>query len=69
MTHAYKEYRCFSCKKLLFRGAILEGEIEVKCKRCQNLTTIHTSSLTEYLCGIVPCPRRIPIPKKENTQS
>jgi len=31
-----QEYRC-GCGKLLFKGLVLKGVVEVKCKRCQSI--------------------------------
>jgi PAS domain S-box-containing protein len=35
------EYRC-SCGKLLYRGVILNGIVEIKCKRCNHLAKVDT---------------------------
>ncbi len=59
MPVPYQDYRCKNCKKLLFRGWLTEGEVEVKCKSCHDLTLIHESKFEEMLCAIVPCSRRI----------
>lgn len=32
------EYRC-KCGKLLFKAILINGIIELKCKRCQNVQT------------------------------
>lgn len=58
---AYTEYRCKNCAKLLFKGLLIDSEIEIKCKKCHELTTIKSSSKNEYLCLIKPCPNRIPM--------
>ena len=31
-----RDYRC-SCGRLLFKGLLLDGVLELKCKRCQRL--------------------------------
>lgn len=59
MTVPLKEYRCKGCQKLLFRGWLAEGEVEVKCKSCGRLTSVQESQYNEMLCAILPCPRRI----------
>lgn len=64
MSLPYKEYRCRDCKKLLFRGWLAEGEVEVKCKSCHALTTVTESKFDEMLCAVLPCPHRI-APKKK----
>lgn len=33
-----KEYRC-ACGKLLFKAAIHDGTVEVKCKSCHNVSS------------------------------
>lgn len=55
----YREYRCSGCKKLLFRGWLSEGEIEVKCKACHTFTVVTASKFDEMLCAVLPCPHRI----------
>jgi phage FluMu protein Com len=39
MKEILEDYRC-TCGKLLFRGLILTGGVEVKCKYCKNIQTI-----------------------------
>ena len=62
MTVPYKEYRCRGCKKLLFRGWLAEGAIEVKCKACHAFTTVTETKFNEILCAVFPCPHRIAPP-------
>jgi phage FluMu protein Com len=33
----YQDYRCETCHKLLFKGTLIKGEVEIKCKGCKNL--------------------------------
>ncbi|MDO8626719.1 MAG: hypothetical protein Q7K39_04710 [Candidatus Magasanikbacteria bacterium] len=65
MGIVYKEYRCSGCKKLLFRGWLAEGEVEVKCKSCHAFTTIKQSQFNAMLCAILPCPHRVAPAKKQ----
>jgi len=58
---SYQEYRCVQCKKLLFKGLLIEGEVEVKCRHCHGVTTAKASQSNEYLCAIKRCPNRIVI--------
>lgn len=58
MSH-YNEYRCGHCHKLLCKGLVIEGEIEIKCKSCHQLTLIKASEMNEYLCMIKSCPGRV----------
>lgn len=49
---ALQDYRC-SCGKLLFRGSLLAGTVEVKCKRCNapkmfEFTTTSDTASTAY---------------------
>lgn len=32
-----KEYRCSNCNRLLFKGDLIDGNIEVKCGRCKHI--------------------------------
>ena len=64
MALPYKEYRCKNCKKLLFRGFLAEGEVEVKCKACHELTTVRESKFNAMLCAVLPCPHRLAPPPK-----
>ncbi len=65
MTIPFKEYRCTACHKLLFKGWLVESAIEIKCKGCHEMNTIEASSADAFMCGILPCPNRIPVqPKK-----
>lgn len=58
MLH-YNDYRCASCQKLLCKGVLVEGEIEIKCKACHEFTTIKAAAMNEYLCGVQNCPQRV----------
>lgn len=40
MQDNFKEYRCNNCNKLLFKGVIEEGVIEIKCRGCKEINTI-----------------------------
>jgi LSD1 subclass zinc finger protein len=62
MAVLHKEYRCAGCKKLLFKGWVAEGEVQVKCKSCHTLTEVVESKFDALLCAIEHCPRRI-VPK------
>jgi phage FluMu protein Com len=59
MPVPHQDYRCKNCKKLLFKGWLVEGEVEVKCKTCHDLTLIKESKFDEMLCAILPCPGRV----------
>lgn len=66
MGVAYKEYRCEKCHKLFFKGILVEGELEVKCKACHEVTVHRASSFNELLCLVSPCPHRIAIDGKKD---
>lgn len=34
-----QEYRC-DCGKLLFKGLLVKGIVEIKCKRCQDIKRV-----------------------------
>lgn len=59
MTISLKEYRCARCKKLLFKGVLIETEIEIKCKGCHEMNTVAASKFDWLLCAIENCPNRI----------
>jgi phage FluMu protein Com len=42
-TPTYSDHRC-DCGKLLCKGFIYDGEIEIKCKRCGSLNVIKSES-------------------------
>lgn len=64
MAGEYKDYRCQSCHKLLLRGWLAEGKIEIKCRHCQTLNTISSSRFNELLCAIAKCPGRVTVEQK-----
>ena len=59
MGVSFKEYRCESCQKLFFKGILVEGTIELKCRHCHTVNTIQKSDFNELLCLISPCPHRV----------
>lgn len=56
-----KEYRCPHCNKLFFKGFLVEGEIEVKCRSCHELSTMTASKRDELMCLVEHCPHRVQI--------
>lgn len=65
MAGCMKEYRCPQCRKLLFKGLLVEGSVEIKCKHCHALSSVEASRFERLLCMVDPCPNRIPHePKK-----
>ncbi len=59
-----KEYRCPECRKLLFRGLLVEGEVEIKCRHCHALSSVSASLNERLLCMVDPCPHRVPPEKR-----
>lgn len=55
----YKEYRCPNDSKLLFKGLLLEGEVEVKCKYCKELVLITQGELHGIVCFKPDCVQRV----------
>ena len=54
----YKEYRCGTCNKLLFKGLLVDSEVEVKCRGCGNLHSFSGESKEKLLCFAGYCPHR-----------
>ena len=46
-----KEYRCFNCKRLLFKGEFV-GKVEIKCSHCRKMFVYeektHVYDVIEY---------------------
>lgn len=59
MSHLYKEFRCTVCKKLLFKGILVDSAVEIKCKRCGTMNEFEGVPSNELVCLISPCPNRI----------
>ncbi len=55
----HQEYRCKNCDKLLFKGLLVDSEIEVKCKRCDKIVTIVGVSKDKFVCLKYPCVNRV----------
>ncbi|MCX6780009.1 MAG: Com family DNA-binding transcriptional regulator [Candidatus Magasanikbacteria bacterium] len=58
MNESIKEYRCTFCKKLLFKGLLIESVIEIKCRSCQTMNIVESSRAQEFICLVSPCPYR-----------
>ncbi|MBI2484057.1 Com family DNA-binding transcriptional regulator [Candidatus Uhrbacteria bacterium] len=65
-THyRYNEYRCKECSKLMFKGLLVDSEIEVKCRRCGAVNLYQGVSSTRYLCLIADtCPNKVAAKQK-----
>ncbi len=50
---------------MLFKGLLVEGSVEIKCKHCHTISTVTASRGDRLLCMIDPCPNRVPhVPAK-----
>lgn len=62
-TMGAKEFRCKECKKLLFKGVLIEGYVEIRCKSCHSTSLFKETQLKEYFCGIKDCPAKVLVKK------
>ncbi|OGY48072.1 MAG: hypothetical protein A2840_01900 [Candidatus Buchananbacteria bacterium RIFCSPHIGHO2_01_FULL_47_11b] len=56
-----KEYRCPDCDKLLFKGLLIDSEVEIKCRRCRTIKTLKGEPADKFICYKYPCPYRISV--------
>jgi len=61
-----KEYRCQQCNKLLFKGALIDSTVEVKCKACHGFSTFTGEPSSKYMCLVYPCANRVTALQKES---
>jgi phage FluMu protein Com len=54
----FKEYRCPACDKLLFKGLLVDSEVEVKCRGCGNLHSFSGVPKEQLVCYKENCPNR-----------
>jgi phage FluMu protein Com len=59
METFYKEYRCPDCDKLLFKGLLIDSQVEIKCRRCRDLKILSGQAASQYLCLKEHCPNRV----------
>lgn len=59
----YQQFRCTSCKKLLFKGLLVDSEVEVKCRGCGSMNVFQGTAKDRLLCFVDPCPRRVSLEK------
>lgn len=55
----YKEYRCPHDQKLLFKGILIDSEVEVKCRSCKQLVVLQGEAADAMICKKVACPHRV----------
>lgn len=68
MDPSRHEYRCKHCKKLFFKGVLVDSEVEIKCKRCGETSLITGIKADEYVCWKLPCPFRIAVGEKPESK-
>ena len=54
-----KEYRCPTDNKLLFRGVLIESDVEIKCRNCKQLITIKGIPADQAICKKIDCVNRV----------
>ncbi|OGZ10578.1 MAG: hypothetical protein A3D65_05835 [Candidatus Lloydbacteria bacterium RIFCSPHIGHO2_02_FULL_50_13] len=59
MATPYKEYRCPTCRKLLFKGLLIDSEVEAKCRGCGELNIFRGEPKEALLCFKENCPNRV----------
>jgi len=47
----FREYRCTSCSKLLLKGCVFQGLVELKCKRCKKIISWGTGEMLP--CAVI----------------
>lgn len=57
----HQEFRCQKCEKLLFKGVLVDSEVEVKCKRCSFVNQYQGELSSKYVCLIKECPGRVTV--------
>ena len=57
-----REFRCETCKKLLFKGVFIASLIELKCRSCGHMNLFEGEKNEEILCFKGYCPRRVVSP-------
>lgn len=55
----YQEYRCEKCKKLMFKGILVDSEVEIKCRACGEMSIFKGISQEKLLCFKENCPGRV----------
>ncbi|MFC1644545.1 hypothetical protein ACFL08_00785 [Patescibacteria group bacterium] len=49
MSKVKKQYRCPHCGKLFFKGDLVKGFVEVKCKNCKNICSFDGGQSASYI--------------------
>lgn len=53
------EYRCTECRKLLFKGILVDSVVEAKCRGCGVMNTFTGIAKERLLCLKPECVRRV----------
>lgn len=64
-SSCHRDFRCKTCQKLLFKGVLVESEIEVKCKRCQAMNQFVGEAAGKFICLVRQCADRVAVGNKE----
>lgn len=59
MNDHYQEYRCPNDDKLLFKGILIDSDVEIKCKGCRKIVQITGVPASSALCKQLDCAKRI----------
>ena len=59
MSSILREYRCPKCQKLLFRGLLIDSQIEIKCSRCREIRVLMGEKEEPLLCYKAECANRV----------
>lgn len=59
------EYRCKRDNKLLMKACMIDADVQIKCRACGMVNRFEARSEDlKYMCGVYPCPNRVPVTKK-----
>lgn len=47
----FRDYRCSGCAKLLLKGCVFQGLVELKCKRCKKISSWGATEITP--CAVI----------------
>lgn len=60
------DFRCRDCAKLLMRAVLVDGKVEIKCRRCHTINTFEGKDSGILVCLKENCPNRVSLtPQRE----
>lgn len=59
MVTEIREYRCPVDNKLLFKGLVVEGIVEIKCKHCKETHRFEPTPMDDIICRKIGCQNRV----------